>query len=838
MIFLKFRQILVISAVFSIFIGCKDESRKAENKTVETKVQETNSLRAPAYPLITHDPYLSIWSMGDQLNESPTKHWTGQDHSLIGMLQLDDTYYQFLGKESKVYKTLLPASDEEEYLASYSERKPDDNWYTPDYSVKNWKKGKAPFSDDKNQARTVWTSDDIYYRRTFDLDNPDLKTMYLKLRHDDDVVVYINGEKAYDFIGWQHSFKYIPIENSILKNLKPKDNVLAIHVKNTGGGQWLDAGLVTEKEKTTDVSVKLAKQTNVELTANQTTYTFDCDGTPLTVTFTSPLLIEDLDIYSRPVSYISVALKPSEKTKRNAKIYLSTSASIATNHNTQEVETEHYKLDNLTVMKVGTTEQPVLEKKGDDLRIDWGYLYVAAPAEYSTQYVSKIGKGADSFFKNDKTPVKTEIKDNLLTINTITDLGVLSEPMEKTFLIGYDQLESVNYFGTSLKPWWKKDGKTMNEVLITAYNEKSSVLNKVETFDDKIYNDALQAGGEKYADLCVLAYRQAVAAHILVESPQGELLFLSKENNSNGSINTVDVTYPSAPLFLVYNPDLLKGMLNGIFYYSESGRWKKPFPAHDLGTYPIATGQTYGEDMPVEEAGNMIILTAAIADQEGNAEYAKKHWKTLTTWSNFLMKSGFDPENQLSTDDFSGHLARNANLSIKAIMAIAAYGKLAGMLGEEETKKKYTESAKEMAQKWTELAKDGDHYTLAFENKGTWSQKYNLVWDAILDLNIFDPAVHKTEIEYYLTKQNKYGLPLDNRETYAKSDWIIWTATLADSEEDFKKLAEPVWAFANETPDRVPLTDWHWTIDGKQRGFKARSVVGGYFIKTLKEQSE
>lgn len=829
------KHFLALNLFCLLFLAnaCNESTKKAEEEIVK---DEKGQLRAPAYPLITHNPYFSLWAMGDELNGQPTQHWTGADQSLLGILKLDNKYYRFIGAATKNYKTLLPATDEQHYEVAYTESKPEGSWTIEKFDDKSWEKGKAPFSDDTTQGQTLWKSDDLWYRRTFNLEDANLKSLYLKIRHDDNVTAYINGEEIFKADGWQDSFKFIPIEERVIEKLKKTGNVLAIHIRNTGGGQWLDAGLVTDAPEMHNIEIIKAEQTSVTLNAMQTIYTFNCEGTALTATFTSPLFLDDLDLLARPVSYLSVDVKFEDGKQHETQLYLGAATAFAVNTPNQEVEVETMNVPGMKVLKAGTTSQPVLEKKGDILRIDWGYFYMAATSGNTTTSVSSINEVMGAFGSNNSQINETKSSGRNLMLNTVTDYGSTSKNINQVYMLGYDELYSINYFGDQLKPWWKKDGNEMVQLLETAKNDYTSIIDRVKTFDKQIYSDAQKAGGSAYADICVLAYRQSIAAHTLVEAPNGNLLWLSKENNSNGSINTVDLTYPSAPLFLLYNPELQKGQMNGIFYYSESGKWKKPFAAHDLGTYPIATGQTYGEDMPIEEAGNMVILTLAIAQQEGNADYAKAHWETLSIWSEYLLREGFDPANQLSTDDFSGHLARNANLSIKAILAIASYGKLAGMLNDVETDKKYTDAAKNMAKKWVELAKDGDHYTLAFEQPGTWSQKYNLVWDSILDLNIFPKEVAEQEINFYLTKQNKYGLPLDSRESYSKSDWILWTATLTETEEDFKAIVEPVWHFANDTPDRVPLSDWHWTIDGKQRGFKARSVVAGYYLKMLKEK--
>ena len=657
--------------------------------------------KAPAYPLITHNPYFSIWSFTDKLNESTTKHWTGSNQSIIGLIKVDNQVYKFLGKD-----------------ASASE-------------------------NDKMMQ---------------------------------------------------------------------------------------------------------AKQLSVNMSATQTTYQFDCGAVSLNVAFTSPLIITDINILSRPVSYISMKTKSKDGKKHLVQIYVGASSAIASNKGSEEMVATGYTTPNLNVLKIGTIEQPILQKSGDDLRIDWGYAYIAANKYHSKQSVQSINDASQDFISNKSgmnesrviTSKSSTTQGSNLTINTIFNPDTARDTeTDHVLLVAYDEIKAIQYFKESLDPWWKLDpAMNMDKMLQLANTQYTNVIVKCNRFNKQIYNDALAAGGDNYAKLCITAYRQAVAAHNLVKSKQnGELLFLSKENFSNGSINTVDVTYPSAPLFLNYNPSLMKGMLNGIFYFSEkSGLYKQPYAAHDLGTYPLANGQTYPEGMPVEESGNMIILAGAIVKSEGNASYAAAHWATLTQWVQFLEKEGLDPVNQLCTDDFAGHLARNANLAIKAIVGIRSYAMMAEMLGKKEIANKYTQIATEMAAKWQDLANAGDHYALTYNDKNTWSQKYNMVWDKLFGFHLFPQKVYDAEVAYYLTKQNEFGLPLDSRKTYTKSDWITWTATLSSNQADFDKLINPVYKFATNTPTKVPLSDWHETLNGKQIGFQARSVVGGYFIKVLHDK--
>ena len=407
---------------------------------------------------------------------------------------------------------------------------------------------------------------------------------------------------------------------------------------------------------------------------------------------------------------------------------------------------------------MGSQQQSLLAKSGDDVRIDWGWLYTAAPpGPGMTQCAADRKLAVAAFAGNGTLPdddTSTHIPGryrNPVLAHAFDFGAVQATPARRWAVVAYDDIFSVEYFQQRLRPYWRRNGAEASGLLRDAVRDFAALEARCTAFDAALMADLARAGGEKYARLCTLAYRQTLAAHKLAAAPDGALLMFSKENFSNGCIGTVDVTYPSSPFFLLFSPRLLRAQLQPVLEYAGSPLWKHPFAPHDLGTYPLANGQVYRggtEQMPVEESGNMLLMMAALARAEGNAEFALRYWPVLARWAAYLKEKGLDPEDQLSTDDFAGHLAHNANLSLKAILALGAYGKLCEMAGKRAEAEEYHAAARRFAERWIAMADDGDHYRLAFDKPGTWSQKYNLVWDRLLGLGLFPPDVARKELAY------------------------------------------------------------------------------------------
>ena len=593
-------------------------------------------------------------------------------------------------------------------------------------------------------------------------------------------------------------------------------------------------------------SVPALEQKSLTVLPTRTIYTFEGAGIALSLTFTTPALPEDMALLSRPVTYLTYDFHATDGKEHEVSVYFGAGAELTVNNPDDAVTWADESGAGLSVVKMGSRDQKVLQSKGDDHRIDWGYVYLSAPSQVTARTAfdrpadlakAFAAKGLESG-KND--PGAADHANQAGAGIELKPIKVGEKPVSTWMMIAYDDLFSIQYNHKNLRPYWRKDGWEAKDLLAASAREYASLMKRCAAYDAELMADMKELGGEQYAKIAALAFRQCFAAGKFVADENGQPLQFSKENHSNGCIATSDVFYPMAPQFLLSGPTVAKSFIVPFMNYAKSDRWKFPFAPHDLGTYPLANGQVYGggerteeNQMPVEESGNMVILMAAVAQMEGNADFAGQYWDRLVEWAQYLKSKGFDPENQLCTDDFAGHLAHNVNLSAKAICGLGAFGRLCEMRGDKAMAAEYQAAAKEFAKRWVATAKEGDHYRLAFDRAGSWSQKYNLIWDKILGLELFPEDVFRTEMDFYLKTQNNYGLPLDNRKTYTKLDWTLWSATLTENKEDFQALVTPIFRFLNETDDRSPMTDWYETKSAKKVGFTARPVVGGVYARAL-----
>ena len=585
-------------------------------------------------------------------------------------------------------------------------------------------------------------------------------------------------------------------------------------------------------------------QVGLQVLPTRSIYEFDNGHIHVTMSFMTPALPHDLKALALPLSYITWNVRSVDGGAHTVSLYDSVSSGLAVNTTNEAVEWQREKMGSLTALRAGTHSQRILGSSGDDHQLDWGYAYLVAPTAQTNAAMGSSRTLLDTFISQGTLPADDKlmprpVNDGNPTLAVTFDLGkVDATGVSRHVMVGYDEIYSILYFRRQLRPYWRRGGATPASMFQGAERDYPSLTQRCEAFDTELMADMTKAGGAKYAQITALSYRECVAACGLAADVNGQPLFFTKENTSNGDIATVDVFFPMDPIWIFLSPSLAKASLVPIFAYAASDHWKFPNAPHDLGTYPIARGtDDGGEGMPVEESGNMLILCDAIAQAEGNPGFVAKWWPQLTQWAHYLEKYGLDPEEQLCTDDFMGHLAHNANLSVKAILGLAAYGDLCKMRGDMATAEKYMQLARTDAQHWIKVTADNGHSRLAFDKPNTWSQKYNLVWDQILGLHIFPPSVAKQEVDFYKSVMQPYGVPLDSRTRLTKTDWSFWSATLADNQADFETFINPIYTYLNTTTARVPLVDSYITDNIRSDGMHARPVVGGFFIKMLDDRA-
>lgn len=589
------------------------------------------------------------------------------------------------------------------------------------------------------------------------------------------------------------------------------------------------------------------EQISMEVKALSTIYHFKNDEFSFDIEFLSPLTLSNLILLACPVCYINYTFNSS--TSKNVEIQLIINQEICYNTSFENVYKEcrgnRFKLSSFECVSIALERQLPLSQSNDEDGADWGVYYLTG----------------------DKCDILKD--DNKLKLSS-RNLHSGSS-FEGTFLVAFDDLLSIFYYGEYLKGYYfTSTNKNIFDAIEDSYKNIKLYKDICEQEEQRLI-DLTSKYDEKTYFVLLAGYRQSIGAHKLVENSKKQLLFLSKECNSDGCIATVDITYPSMPLYLLLNPELVKGMLIPIFDFARFPIWDFDYAPHDAGIYPYCLGQYYAvasneneqldlhvhdwhkatllpfyyqfpkgtpifdenRQMPIEESGNMIIATYLYFKVSKDYSFINENIDLLNKWVKYLINKGLRPGNQLCTDDFAGHLDGNANLAIKAIVGINAFAEINKMIGKIDEYEKYYGIAKDYSIKWMEIYFKGDHSVLSPFKEDSYSLKYNLAIDLFLDNPLFDKLFKEIEVKYYLTKKNRYGIPLDTRNTYTKTDWMAWVCCLTDDIKVKEEIFECMFNFLCDSQMHVPFSDWIETIEPTYHVFRNRTVQGGLFLPIL-----
>jgi Domain of unknown function (DUF5127)/Domain of unknown function (DUF4965)/Domain of unknown function (DUF1793)/Domain of unknown function (DUF4964) len=591
-------------------------------------------------------------------------------------------------------------------------------------------------------------------------------------------------------------------------------------------------------------------QTLLEVTPTRSRFHLEGGGVGLVVEFLSPVEVGDLRRQSIPMSYVLVTASSIDGKPHSVQVYTDVTGEWCSGDDSQGITWAPYQVTGtgggVQAWAVSLqNQQPLTEQ---DQLAAWGTVVWATPRRSGLTFQSgrdldvRGGFCANGKLANSNDTSYRAINDNWPVFGLAVDLGqVGGQAVTVPFAVGQVRTPAVSYQGQNLQPLWTTYFSGVQDMLGFFLGDLAGAQQRATSLDTKISSAARAAGGQSYQGLCAIALRQAYGGTELVAGPDGTPWAFLKEISSDGNVSTVDVLYPASPVWIYTDPDYLALLLTPLLSYAESGKWPQPFAPHDLGSaYPVAGGHNDGggENMPVEESGNMLIMCAAYVQRAPAAAgkaFAAAHYTVLKGWADYLAANLPDPGFQNQTDDFAGPIAHSVNLALKGIIALAAMGQLAAAAGYSAGAQHYQGLASQYIGYWQAHAQDpaGTHLDLTYSGSdggdGTWGTTYNGYADRLLGSGLVPDSVRAGQARWYPTVSNLYGLPLQVPHSYAKSDWEIFTAAWLSGFPVARQLIDQVYDYANTTSSRVPFSDLYDTISGNQVAFQARPVQGGIF---------
>lgn len=477
--------------------------------------------------------------------------------------------------------------------------------------------------------------------------------------------------------------------------------------------------------------------------------------------------------------------------------------------------------------------------EGFDMAL-WGQAILATrPSKSKLSASSGDARGVRSQFARDGKVAGDEEWTDDGVVALSHDLGRVTGDLSVNFAVGYVREEAINYLGDAYTGYYRAEYPDTFGAVSYFLDDYDDAFQESIALDSELITKAKAAAGQKYSDILALSTRQAYGGIDLTipndSLDTSQVLAFIKELSSNGNLNTVDVIMPAFPIYYVFDPDYIRLLLEPMMKYLAAGRWHRPYTIHDMGThYPNATGHDdqRAEPMPIEECGNLLAMALAYARATGDTNWPAQYTDIMRGYADYLIENGVDIANQLSSNDAAGPLPNETNLAIKAAVGIKAFGELTGL---DEYSRIGDERANLFSNQGLGTDDEKTHFVLEYPGMpSTWKIPYNLYPDVLLDLRTFPNTAYDMGNAFFSSVRGEYGVPLDNRQDWAKSDWNMWTAgTLNSSTRG--EFVDDLWAFMTNGQhnwpfsDRYVATSTHNNVAGMPILCRARPTVGGHF---------
>ena len=623
-------------------------------------------------------------------------------------------------------------------------------------------------------------------------------------------------------------------------------------------------------------------------------YAFSAGGVSVALRLTTPALPGDAVACSRAGTYVSFELASADGSPHAAEVLFDAGGEVVVGgYDGEMLEWDRPAVNaSVLAMRIGLVGQRV---PGFNLsahlrastephqRQDFGFLYVladrggggrAAPAASLIAPAGAVhaafaaGGAANMSGLPDAPPPAPAAAAgaDAIVAAVAFDLGTLpasGAPARARALLLGDEVATVLNYNALLPPLWRADFPVGDTSVVPAAGlaralaDADALLAAADAFDAALAPRLEAAGGEAFANVAQLVFRQVTGSNGVAANGSGAIWSFQKEISSDGDMSTLDVIFPSAAQHLAFdNASGLVALLDPVLYIMAGfspARFDQPCALHSVGKWPVVDAGNGGCSMPMESTGDVLILAAAATmARGGDASWAAAYLPTLRRFAAFCAASLPWPAFQDMTDDFSHAPGNLTNLALKCIAGIGAQGYQEQAVGNSSGAAALFAAARGFGEGFAQHAPSRSHAGLRFVYNDTWEASYGLMYNAfwlrLLGLEGLVPGFEALFSAHYnflasVTANATWCIPLSSMEKDSKWDWLAYTAATmftnatppAPSAYSAHVLDQIVF-FANTTSSRFPLSDHPECVGAfppAAAADRARPVLGAFFAPLL-----